>query len=436
MKVRRLHILFDQQYVAELNFDTEADKLSLKFDPNWMEQEFILSPAINFKTLASSQSIKRFLENLFPEGDAFDQLLEHFRIGKKNTYRIMDIIGKDTAGAFSFYSDEELKSKKEVTSQFREVGAAELEKRLDDRSQSGLIVWDGKIRLSIAGVQDKLPVTISKSGQFGFGEGKLASTHILKFQKDNVKTPHLVLNEYYHMVLAKKIGLKVAEVDFQRIGQHPCLVVERFDRKRVSEDKIDRLHIIDGCQALDVPGSFKYERNFGSERDVREIREGITFTQLFQFSLQCSTPATVQLSMVKWIIFNLLISNSDAHGKNISFFIDKAGIRLCPFYDLLNISIYPKIDDDIAMSIGDEFSPNEIKAYQLAELCREINISNRLFVNQFKTIIKTCEKVLGQDVLNSKKLDESEHEFMDSLQTSIQKKIEGYKKILDDVLQL
>jgi hypothetical protein len=56
---------------------------------------------------------------------------------------------------------------------FRKITAAEIEKRLETREVYNLIFWDGKPRLSMAGVQDKLNVFINPEGEMGFGDLQL-----------------------------------------------------------------------------------------------------------------------------------------------------------------------------------------------------------------------------------------------------------------------
>lgn len=72
------------------------------------------------------------------------------------------------------------------------------------------------------------------------------------------------------MQLARRLGLSVANVTLLRLPD-PVLVVERFDRQRQAQG-VRRLHIIDGCQGLDLPAAYKYEHNFGSGRDVPSAR--------------------------------------------------------------------------------------------------------------------------------------------------------------------
>lgn len=168
-------------------------------------------------------------------------------------------------------------------------------------------------------MQDKLNVYISPDGQIGFGDGTLSSTHILKFEKANL--PHLVLNEFICMQLAKLSGLPTAETEFKRFEQFPALLVKRFDRRyHAKAEKVLRRHVIDGCQALDLPRDYKYERNFGDSRDVKHIRDGASLPQLFSFCLASSSPAQNTMQLLRWQLFNLMISNYDSHAKNVSFF--------------------------------------------------------------------------------------------------------------------
>jgi serine/threonine-protein kinase HipA len=91
----------------------------------------------------------------------------------------------------------------------------------------------------------------------------------------------------------------------------------------------------------------------------------------------------------------LCLGNSDAHGKNISFFIDAArNLSLTPFYDIVNIHLYPHYAHELAMAFGDEFEIGQIKAYDLAYHCRLLNIKPALLITRFHTITKQIHKGL------------------------------------------
>ena len=71
-----------------------------------------------------------------------------------------------------------------------------------------------------------------------------------------------------------------------------------FANDASSLDTVKRLHIIDGCQMLDLPSAYKYERNFGSGPDVENIREGASFPKLFETANLCEVPATAKLNFL------------------------------------------------------------------------------------------------------------------------------------------
>ena len=242
----------------------------------------------------------------------------------------------------------------------------------------------------MAGVQDKLNVFIDAAGQIGFGDGSLCSTHILKFEKKNC--PNLVLNEFFCMKLSKAIGLPTADVTFRRFGPHPALIVKRFDRKYVSDNnKVLRRHVIDGCQALNLSRDHKYECNLGDSRNVQHIRDGASLEKLFEFCRSMSSPVESTQWLIQWQLFNLMISNYDSHGKNVSLYFDKHNARFTPAYDLVNIAMFPQFKHVLAM--GDEFEPEDIHAYQLADFAETCNIDKRLLSRQ---LVGLADSVLGQ----------------------------------------
>jgi serine/threonine-protein kinase HipA len=160
-------------------------------------------------------------------------------------------------------------------------------------------------------------------------------------------------------------------------------VVKRFDRSAAPE-YVRRLHIIDACQALNFPVAYKYERIFGSGRDVREIREGVSFPRLFSLAEYTIEKAVTRLSLVRWALFQYLIGNADAHGKNVSFFCGPNGLSLTPAYDLVSVVQYPHIAHELAMAFGDEFSIEAIRPYDFAKFAKLTNTPRPLLAREMK----------------------------------------------------
>ena len=98
---------------------------------------------------------------------------------------------------------------------------------------------------------------------------------------------------------------------------------------------VRRKHVIDGCQATDLPPGYKYERQNGDEGDGVYMRDGVSFVRLEK--VKTIDTVITNLKLTQWMLFNLATLNYDAHGKNISFFVTPKGLELTPFYDLVNI---------------------------------------------------------------------------------------------------
>lgn len=150
---------------------------------------------------------------------------------------------------------------------------------------------------------------LDDGGRLFLVEPPLASTHILKPEPNRRVTPHLVVNEHFCMSLARRMKLPVAEVSIYRTPR-PVLVVGRFDRVVVQASdgaQVQRLHVIDACQASDLPASCKYERNFGSGEHVRNIREGVSFEMLFDRVEQTVNKAVARMTLLRWALFQFLI---------------------------------------------------------------------------------------------------------------------------------
>lgn len=384
----KLEVFLNRKHIGEIYIGVEMDRYELVYSLDWIEKGYAVSPHLNFKS-CPHDSLKRFLANLLPEGKWLEELSITSQISKSNIFGLIAAIGKETTGSLTF----ELSGPSPIQSvtSFREISQTELTERINGRRNKSISIWDGKPRLSVAGVQDKLPILITPDGRMGFGEGELASTHILKFGK----TPemHLVINEYLCMELARMVGLPTAEVELARMGE-PVLVVKRFDRQWGGTNLVNRLHLIDGCQMLDLPPTFKYERPFGKGGHASHIRSGATLPALFEACKHCRVPAAAIRDMVNWVLFQLLIGNSDAHAKNISFFVGPGGIDVAPAYDLVCLDMYgEKYDRELAMAIGDTFDPGEIQVYQLAEMCEACKLSQR---QVSRALLSLCQKLLLQ----------------------------------------
>lgn len=238
-------------------------------------------------------------------------------------------------------------------------------------------------------------------------------------------TPHLVVNEHFCMALARRMKLPVAGVGIYRTPR-PVLVVRRFDRvvDRVAVQgageaaahganapTVRRLHIIDACQASDLPESYKYERNLGRGEHVRDIREGVSFQMLFERVEQTVNKAVARMTLLRWALFQFLIGNCDAHGKNFSFFVRREGLDPAPWYDLVSVVQYAGIDHELAMAWGDAFALNEVGAFQMADFAQRCGVDRNLLKREAARLAKLAVAHAPAQALASDYIDDGERAF-------------------------
>lgn len=393
MSTHSLSAWIGKQRVGTLSYHDDTGRFSFTYEQEWVEHAdaYPVSPALPFQRPTQqtdelhSVNVRRFFENLLPEGKALEDAAAAHAVSKGNLFGLLRWLGQESTGALALLPENSTPA--QVDPATREITFQELSERIQDRANLPFNVWDGRVRMSIAGYQDKLSVFLDDNGKLFLVEGALASTHILKPEPMNPKLAQLVANEHFCLKLAAALGIPAAEVDILRVPE-PVLMVKRFDRIK-HHSHVERLHVVDSCQALNLSVNHKYERNFGSGRDVADIRDGVSFEKLFSIATLTQSEAATRMTLIRWTILQYLIGNSDAHGKNISFLVEPGGgLRLAPTYDLVSVCVYPDIEHELAMAIGDEFDITRIRAFDWADLAERCGIERRLLVREINRMIK------------------------------------------------
>jgi serine/threonine-protein kinase HipA len=440
-----LYLFAREQKVATIAYQPKEDLWTLEYDANWGASPYAFPLAPTLPLFAATNSypsgtIKRFVENLLPEGRALDISASTYGVTKNNVFALIQQLGVETAGAFRFSIDSLALTAGKHDSQKREITFQELQDRLEQRDQIPFVLWDKKVRMSIAGYQDKLTVLLQKENgitRMFLAEPPLASTHILKPESSAKNMPHLVANEYYCMMLAKKMGFPVAEVSILRVPR-PILLVRRFDRELIestTELTVNRLHMADVCQVLDLPVSFKYERNLGSNEQVRHIRDGVSFEKLFSCVDQTIDKASTKLGLLRWALFQFLIGNCDAHGKNFSFSVERDGLAPAPWYDLVSVVQYPGISHELAMAFGDVFDLEQVKGYAFADFAQRCSIPRTLL---HREAVKVANSAIShaQAVASGDEFTDEEKAFVTKISQFVQRQSEFLKIYTKEALKI
>lgn len=403
-----LQVWVNRHQVGTLSFDGANSRFAFAYAPEWLASgsAFPLAPSLPFVPTSTqttehhSTVVRQFFQNLLPEGQALDDAARAHRVSKNSVIGLLRALGRETAGAlmFSLPGEDPFSD----TPAPRAIGDKELSERIRQRPEMPFSVWDGKVRLSIAGYQDKLAVFDDGREWSLVEDPRLASTLIIKPEPVARFMAGMTSNEFMCMRLAGAVGINVADVKLKHVPE-PILVVSRFDRQLVVDPEgrtaVQRIHCIDGCQALGLPVDFKYERPYGDGRDVKDIRDGASiklFLERLADKRFVTVPAAARMQFLRWTIFQVLIGNTDAHAKNMSFFCRPGGLSIAPAYDLVCGLVYAtdKVLDQLAMAIGDNFDPTTVGIYDWAQMAHEASLAPRLVSQELSRLAKSCLAVL------------------------------------------
>jgi serine/threonine-protein kinase HipA len=145
---------------------------------------------------------------------------------------------------------------------------------------------------------------------------------------------------------------------------------------------VHRLHQEDFCQALGIPP----ERKYASEG-------GPTFKSCFTLLREAaSRPAIEVLRLLDAVLFNLVVGNADAHGKNFSLLYQADAITLAPLYDLLCTEAYPELSPKPAMKIAGVATLKDLTARSWQKFSDDIEISQPYLRRRIKEICRAVQE--------------------------------------------
>ena len=299
---------------------------SFQYAGAWLDnpQSFALSPhlplaAESLLDGASQRPVQWYFDNLLPEEEQRVLLAGDARLDAADAFGLLTWYGAESAGSVTLLPPE---AGHQAAEPLRPLPDDALEARIRQLPKAPLTHAAIK-RMSLAGAQHKLAVVLQDGALFE-PAGATPSTHILKPDHPDADYPHSVINEWFVMRLATRLRLDAPEVH-RRYVPSPVYLIDRFDRIPDAQGW-QRRHVIDACQLLGLDRSFKYSQG--------------SMDSLAALANACRSPAVARSRLFGWLVFNVLVGNSDAHLKNLSFLVSHEGVQLAPFYDLLSVASY------------------------------------------------------------------------------------------------
>ena len=372
----KLGVFWDTHLVGQLWLD-EKQNLIFQYDKAYIDREYAhpLSLRLPLREVPYEDDAARpFFSNLLPEGDIRELISKVVHVSKNNDFALLREIGGECAGAISILPEGHTPLD---SGSYKEISRSDLEDMLEGRAKKPLLASRKDLRLSLAGAQDKLPIYISGDKLYLPTENA-PSSHILKPQIRGF--PDTVLNEAFCMMLAKRIftpSSRIPDVSIlhgERGSANDALIIERYDRRTLEDGTIKRIHQEDFCQALGYLANRKYENEGGPG-----LEEG--FALLSRFSTQ---PLVDRLHLLKWVAYNFIIGNNDAHAKNLAILFLDGRPMLAPFYDLICTQVYPELSEKMAMRIGGEIRHKYVHLRHWERFAQEIDVKVKVVIEVLK----------------------------------------------------
>lgn len=356
-------------------------RFAFRYDGDWWADPHAVPLSIALPLQAEvyeDDTARPFFANLLPESELRKVIARRLGLSEGNDFALLEAIGGECAGAVSLLPEGVEPAEKR---EYQPLSEAELNALVEELPKRPLLAGERGVRLSLAGVQNKLPVFYDEDEDTVYlPKGSAPSLHILK--PPIAHFPHTVENEAFCMQLAARVGLPVPNtVVLQKAV--PLYLVGRYDRTMTPERKVIRQHQEDFCQALGIAPDMKYEKEGGPSLQA-------CFDLIRRISL---TPIVDIKAMLNWVVFNYLIGNADAHGKNISLRYTEQGPVLAPFYDLMSTAVYPELSERLAMRIGAEDRPDWVIERRWKQFAEDVGVKYNI-VHQ--TLTGMSKKLLAE----------------------------------------
>jgi len=351
-----------------------------------------------------------YFAGVLPEESSRTIIARNLGISERNDYAMLERIGGECAGAVTFLpAGEPLPDRDD---QYRALSLPELAGILRELPRRPLLAGETGMRLSLAGAQNKIAVRV-EGDAVSLPLGGAPSTHILKPAVE--RFAGIVFNEACCMRLAAAVGLPVAKTEIRRVEDVDYLLIERYDRRHRQNPEgapmLERLHQEDFCQALGIVSENKYQKEGGP-----------SLKQCFALLREVSSAPVLDLArLLDAVIFNYLVGNNDAHGKNFSLLYRDAGTanietRLAPLYDVVSTRYYPELTRELAMKIGGEYSSDKVSKANFEQLAEDARLAKPLVRRRVPELAETVLSNLDKTAIN--------HPVADALDGQIRERCE------------
>lgn len=411
---KHLNVYLNGVFVGKLNKQTNGIN-TFQYASQWLDEGMAISHSLPLQEDEyRGEVVTRYFDNLLPDNEEIKKIVAtKFGAESTRSFDMLSAIGRDCVGALSFLPEGHVPE--EITKiQSDPLNEQDIAKKLRGLGSSAPLGMDSdhEFRISIAGIQEKTAF-LKIGDQWHEPYGLTPTTHIFKTSIGalgyDVSFDDSIDNEWASLKILEKFDLPVCETKVENFEDQRVLVVKRFDRrweKLEGKDFILRIPQEDMCQALGISPYQKYQSDGGP--GIKDICD---------FLRTSKNESDLENFFKAIMIFDLLYA-TDGHGKNFSVFIQRDGMQLTPFYDVMSaFFLYqrekrPFQKFKLSMKVGNSghyaFQRISLKHYrETAKICgmsdslfEKIHSEIKQSYNNFSFADNEIGKNINQDTLN------------------------------------
>ena len=384
---RKLDVYLNNDSVGTLE-QNRSGQMLFTYGSDWLNDARAIAVSASLPLRSEpflQRECRHFFSGLLPEGPTRITLAKNLGISAGNDFSMLERIGGDCAGALTFLPHGKLLS--DFRGKYRKLTDQELAEALKRLPIQPLLAGEKGLRLSLAGAQNKIAVFFDDDGQISLPLNNAPSNYILKPAADEY--PEIVSNECFCLNLANLVGINAAKCKLGHAGDIEYLLIERYDRKEMDGSKFPiRQHQEDFCQALGISPEIKYQSDGGPGlKDCFDLIRNVS-----------NRPGIDLLALLDLVIFNVVIGNHDAHGKNFSILYGQHGgdqsVRLASAYDILSTVYYPYLTTRMAMRVGKADESESIRIKNIDQLAKQIGMNAGAVRKRFVEIAEAAKTKL------------------------------------------
>ncbi len=328
------------------------------YDPLALQERAVsVTMPVRVQSWDAKHNLLPIFEMNLPEGALRERLTRQFAkaTGTFDDIDLLGIVGRSQIGRLRYSGvDQDLSHSLPLQS---------IDEILRARRDGGLFNYLLEQFAEHSGLSGVQPKVMIRAKEAKHSDHKLrkspsiqSATHIVKFW-DEDEFPDLAANEYFCLLVAKKLGLSVPHFELSDDGG--ALVVERFDLR---DDRY--LGFEDFCVLNALGTADKYKGGYET-RIFKRLRDF-----LGPYEVQASLAAAFRL-----FVLNCAIRNGDAHLKNFGVTYDAINgpARIAPVYDLVTTWAYIP-NDPMALTLnGSTAWPDRKKLTELGRLRADLS---------------------------------------------------------------